>query len=204
MRLPGSTVPGKRGRRRTNRCRCSARLWEAANRKTVCAAAQTSIEGRDVCATQPWLQPLAASLLFEDQRWLANSKTRQRPQRRPRTVSTGHPLGFWFFFWGEFAERCSFYGMKTILPVYLTGVLLFADTRGGAIMNWFKMGCYLLPLLGGYLADRLFGKYWTIVGFSIPYVLGHFILGIPTKWRWRSRSCSWPGAAASSSPTSRH
>jgi dipeptide/tripeptide permease len=100
----------------------------------------------------------------------------------PATVSTRHPLGFWFFFWGEFAERCSFYGMKTILPVYLTGVLLFADTRGGAIMNWFKMGCYLLPLLGGYLADRFFGKYWTIVGFSIPYVLGHFILGIPNEW----------------------
>ncbi|HEX4073395.1 MAG TPA: hypothetical protein VHX68_19595, partial [Planctomycetaceae bacterium] len=100
----------------------------------------------------------------------------------PGTVSTRHPLGFWFFFWGEFAERCSFYGMKTILPVYLTGVLLFADTRGGAIMNWFKMGCYLLPLLGGYLADRFFWKYWTIVGFSIPYVLGHFILGIPNEW----------------------
>lgn len=95
-------------------------------------------------------------------------------------VSTRHPLGFWFFFWGEFSERCSYYGMKTILPVYLTGVLHFADTRGSQIMNWFKMGCYLLPLLGGYLADRFFGKYWTIVGFSIPYVLGHFILGIPS------------------------
>ena len=40
----------------------------------------------------------------------------------------------------------------------------------------FKMSAYLLPLLGG-LADP-FSKYWTIVGFSIPYVLGHFILGI--------------------------
>jgi POT family proton-dependent oligopeptide transporter len=100
-------------------------------------------------------------------------------QAAPHAVSMRHPLGFWFFFWGEFAERCSYYGMKTILPVYLTGVLHFTDTRGGAIMNWFKMGCYLLPLLGGYVADRFFGKYWTIVGFSIPYVLGHFILGIP-------------------------
>lgn len=96
-------------------------------------------------------------------------------------VSTWHPLGFWFFFWGEFAERCSYYGMKTILPVYLTEVLHFADTQGGEIMNWFKMGCYTLPLLGGYLADRFFGKYWTIVGFSVPYVLGHFVLGIPNE-----------------------
>jgi proton-dependent oligopeptide transporter, POT family len=94
-------------------------------------------------------------------------------------AKTSHPLGFWFFFWGEFSERCSYYGMKTILPVYLTGVLHFTDTRGSAIMNFFKMAVYLLPLLGGYLADRFFGKYWTIVGFSVPYVLGHFVLGIP-------------------------
>jgi proton-dependent oligopeptide transporter, POT family len=97
----------------------------------------------------------------------------------PAAVKTSHPLGFWFFFWGEFSERCSYYGMKTILPVYLTGVLHFADTRASAVMNIFKMGVYLLPLLGGYLADRFFGKYWTIVGFSVPYVLGHFVLGIP-------------------------
>jgi POT family proton-dependent oligopeptide transporter len=96
-------------------------------------------------------------------------------------VKTNHPIGFWFFFWGEFAERCSFYGMKAILPVYLTAVLGVADTDAGSIMNWFKMGCYALPLLGGFLADRFFGKYWTIVGFSLPYVLGHFILGIPSS-----------------------
>ena len=34
-------------------------------------------------------------------------------------VSTRHPAGLWFFFWGEFAERASFYGMRAILPLYL-------------------------------------------------------------------------------------
>jgi proton-dependent oligopeptide transporter, POT family len=96
-------------------------------------------------------------------------------------VPTSHPIGFWFFFWGEFSERCSFYGMKAILPVYLTAILAMSDATAGTYMNWFKMGCYALPLLGGYLADRFFGKYWTIIGFSIPYVLGHFVLGIPTN-----------------------
>lgn len=95
-----------------------------------------------------------------------------------------HPLAFWFFFWGEFAERCSYYGMRTILPIYLTASVSAAglglsDNDAGSTMSWFKMGCYLLPLAGGFLADRYFGKYWTIVGFSVPYVVGHFLLGIP-------------------------
>src|SRR5438477_1909588 len=70
--------------------------------------------------------------------------------------------------------------MRAILPLYLTTVLAFSDSHAAAIYSSFKAACYLLPLLGGYLADRFFGKYWTIVGFSVPYVLGHFILGIPS------------------------
>jgi proton-dependent oligopeptide transporter, POT family len=92
---------------------------------------------------------------------------------------TSHPIGFWFFFWGEFAERASYYGMRTILALYLTSVMGFAATTAGPIQYRFKAAVYFLPLLGGFIADRFFGKYWTIVGFSIPYVAGHFILGIP-------------------------
>jgi POT family proton-dependent oligopeptide transporter len=96
----------------------------------------------------------------------------------PQAVQDKHPPALWFFFWGEFAERSSYYGMRAILPLYLTSVLLFPDTEAGPIYYWFKMACYCLPLVGGFLGDRL-GRYWVIVGFSVPYVLGHFILGIP-------------------------
>ena len=102
------------------------------------------------------------------------------PQIKPETP-TSHPIGFYFIFWGEFAERCSYYGMRAILFLYLTQALKFADNQAGPIYSTFKMGCYFLPLLGGFLADRYFGKYWTIVSFSIPYVLGHFVLGIPNE-----------------------
>jgi len=97
----------------------------------------------------------------------------------PNPALDRHPVAFWFIFWGEFAERCSYYGMRAILPLYLTTILKMPDTTAGPIFYWFKMSCYFLPLVGGYLADRFLGKYWTIVGFSVPYVLGHFILGIP-------------------------
>ena len=92
-----------------------------------------------------------------------------------------HPVGLWFFFWGEFAERSSYYGMRAILFLYLTQGLHFSDTDASPIYSAFKMACYFLPLLGGYIADRWLGRYWTIVGFSVPYVLGHFILGIESE-----------------------
>jgi len=98
-----------------------------------------------------------------------------------KKVSTRHPIAFWFFFWGEFAERASYYGMRTILTLYLTAAVGLAATEASPIQYYFKAAVYFLPLLGGFVADRFFGKYWTIVGFSIPYVAGHFILGIPDR-----------------------
>jgi len=100
----------------------------------------------------------------------------------PKSVPTGHPVAFLYFFCGEFAERCSYYGMRAILPLYLTQALHFSDATGLALYSQFKTACYALPLLGGFLADRFFGKYNTIVWFSIPYVIGHFVLGIESHW----------------------
>src|SRR5689334_5794812 len=94
-----------------------------------------------------------------------------------QTTPQSHPPAIWFFFWGEFAERSSYYGMRAILFLYMTTALHYSDTDASPTYAAFKMGCYLLPLLGGLLADRWLGRYWTIVGFSVPYVLGHFILG---------------------------
>jgi dipeptide/tripeptide permease len=46
----------------------------------------------------------------------------------------------------------------------------------------YKAGCYLAPLHGGFLADRFLGKYWTIVGFSVPYVCGMLLMGVGTEY----------------------
>jgi POT family proton-dependent oligopeptide transporter len=100
----------------------------------------------------------------------------------PAADMNRHPTGLWFFFWGEFAERSSYYGMRAILPLYLTAVLHFADTTAGPIYYGFKMACYFLPLVGGIIADRWLGRYWTIVGFSVPYVLGQFTLSIESQF----------------------
>ncbi|MBX9681069.1 MAG: oligopeptide:H+ symporter [Gemmataceae bacterium] len=95
---------------------------------------------------------------------------------------TQHPTGFWFIFWGEFAERCSYYGMRAILATYMADRLGLGKENAGLYMSFFIAACYFLPLLGGFLADNYFGKYNIIVAFSIPYILGHVILGIENQY----------------------
>src|SRR5437016_3122505 len=91
---------------------------------------------------------------------------------------TEHPPGFWFIFWGEFAERCSYYGMRAILVMYMGTQLGLGMANALTYMSLFMAACYLLPLVGGYVADNYLGKYRTIVLFSLPYILGHVILGV--------------------------
>ena len=95
---------------------------------------------------------------------------------------TTHPVGFRFFFWGEFAERCSYYGMRAILAMYMTKRLGVDEADAGTYMSLFIAACYFFPLIGGYVADNFFGKYWTIVLFSVPYVIAQFLVGIENPY----------------------
>ncbi|MCX6829657.1 MAG: oligopeptide:H+ symporter [candidate division Zixibacteria bacterium] len=88
-----------------------------------------------------------------------------------------HPRGFWFIFWGELAERASFYGMKTLLLLYMIQKLGYADADSASVVSLFTAFCYILPIVGGYIADHYLGKFKTIIYFAIPYILGHIILG---------------------------
>ena len=92
-----------------------------------------------------------------------------------------HPKGFWFVFWGELAERASFYGMKALLVLYMIDKLGYTDANSSTVASFFTAACYLLPIAGGYIADRWLGKFRTIIYFAIPYIMGHIILGTFTS-----------------------
>jgi POT family proton-dependent oligopeptide transporter len=93
-----------------------------------------------------------------------------------------HPRGFWFVFWGELAERASFYGMRTVLALYLLDVLRFEPPGAASVMTLFLAAAYLTPVLGGFIADRLLGRFGTIAAFALPYVAGHVVLAaVPTR-----------------------
>src|SRR4029078_7126809 len=79
--------------------------------------------------------------------------------------------------WGELAERASYYGMPTLLALYLVDSLRYGTPDAASIVQFFMAACYVTPVLGGWVADRFLGRYRTIAWFAIPYILGHLILG---------------------------
>jgi POT family proton-dependent oligopeptide transporter len=93
-------------------------------------------------------------------------------------VPTTHPKGFWFIFFGELAERCSFYGMRGLLAFYLIHVFDKTKSEASEVVHLYMAGCYITGLLGGFIADRFLGKYWTIVLFAVPYVIGQCLIGL--------------------------
>ncbi|MBI5267265.1 MAG: MFS transporter [candidate division Zixibacteria bacterium] len=95
----------------------------------------------------------------------------------PVQLDNHHPRGFWFIFWGELAERASFYGMKTLLLLFMVNELGFSDANSATVVSLFTAACYILPIVGGYIADHYLGKFRTIIYFAIPYILGHIVLG---------------------------
>jgi POT family proton-dependent oligopeptide transporter len=101
----------------------------------------------------------------------------------PPPVSTGRmPRQIPFIIANEGCERFSFYGMRNILtPFLISSLLLFlpeAERAGEAkhVFHTFVIGVYFFPLLGGWLADRFFGKYNTVFWLSLVYCAGHACL----------------------------
>ncbi|HJW46297.1 MAG TPA: oligopeptide:H+ symporter [Lysobacter sp.] len=82
----------------------------------------------------------------------------------------------------EACERFSFYGMRNILTPFLVSTMLLyapeAERAGIAkeVFHSFVIGVYFFPLLGGWLSDRFFGKYNTVLWFSLIYCAGHACL----------------------------
>jgi POT family proton-dependent oligopeptide transporter len=83
------------------------------------------------------------------------------------------PRGVPFIIGNEAAERFSYYGMLSILTIYLSKHMQLGDDRGKEIMHLFATGVYFLPLFGAWLADKWLGRYWTILLISLFYCLGH-------------------------------
>ena len=104
---------------------------------------------------------------------------------------TGMPPGVPYIIGNEAAERFSYYGMKSVLTVFMahyilnqSGVLApMSSNEAYMYTHYFVFGVYFLPILGAIIADGLFGKYWTILSLSLVYCLGNLTLAcMATSW----------------------
>jgi proton-dependent oligopeptide transporter, POT family len=89
-----------------------------------------------------------------------------------------HPRGLIILFFAEMWERFSYYGMRGILIFYLTQHLLFDDATAGAQYGSYTSLVYLLPLVGGLLADRFLGTRKAVAFGALLLVAGHLTMAV--------------------------
>jgi POT family proton-dependent oligopeptide transporter len=103
----------------------------------------------------------------------------------PPKIST-MPPGVPYIIGNEAAERFSYYGMNSILTIFMTKYLtdkmghlsVMPPHQAEAWYHTFVSALYFLPLLGAILADAVFGKFWVVFSLSIVYCGGHLTLAL--------------------------
>lgn len=87
-----------------------------------------------------------------------------------------HPKGLMILFFAEMWERFSFYGMRGLLIFFLTQHFLFDDDFASSQYGSYGSLVYLLPLVGGIVADRYIGTRKAIVFGALLLVAGHGLM----------------------------
>ncbi|MCH7910371.1 MAG: MFS transporter, partial [Candidatus Hydrogenedentes bacterium] len=103
----------------------------------------------------------------------------------PAPITT-MPKGVPYIISNELAERFSFYGMRTILVIFMTKYLIgengqldvMSHEEAQGYIHLFISAAYFFPLLGAFLSDVFLGKYTTIISLSLVYCLGHAALAL--------------------------
>ncbi len=127
---------------------------------------------------------------------------------RRDTAFFGHPIGLGWLAFSELWERFSFYGMLSILPLYLVHFLLqpgrtehvigfpamtavLAVFYGAAvtpqalaahITGFYQSSVYATPLVGGLLADRFLGRTNSVTIGALLMAFGHFLMAFQASF----------------------
>ena len=88
-------------------------------------------------------------------------------EKKKKGVVRSFPSTYWIVIIFEFFERGSYYGMMSVLSIYLTDVLGFAKTGVGLIKGTIQPILYFLPIISGALADRFGYRRTLTVAFAL-------------------------------------
>lgn len=99
----------------------------------------------------------------------------------------GHPAGLFVLFFTEMWERFSFYGMRSLLILFLTtsavdGGWEWTRENASALFGSYVGLVYLSTMLGGYFADKIIGFRWAVVVGAALMTLGHASMALETHF----------------------
>ncbi|XP_036221344.2 peptide transporter family 1 isoform X1 [Bactrocera oleae] len=89
-----------------------------------------------------------------------------------------YPKSVFFIISNEFCERFNYYGMRTILVLYLSRQLGYSDDTATVIFHIFTMFVYFLCVFGAIVSDSWLGKFKTIFYLSLVYVAGSVLVAL--------------------------
>ncbi|XP_043695862.1 protein NRT1/ PTR FAMILY 8.3-like [Telopea speciosissima] len=87
-------------------------------------------------------------------------------------TNTGNWKACPFILGTECSERLAYYGIAKNLVTYLTHKLHEGNVSAARNVNTWQGTCYITPLIGAFLADAYWGRYWTVAVFSTIYFIG--------------------------------
>jgi len=102
----------------------------------------------------------------------------------------GHPIGLYVLFFTEMWERFSYYGMRSILVIYMIAQatnengpgLAWTELEAYQLYGWYVMLVYLISIPGGILADKVLGQKKTVMLGAVLLSIGHGVLAVETNW----------------------
>ncbi len=87
-----------------------------------------------------------------------------------------HPKGLWVLFGTEMWERFNFYGMRTLLTLFIVHALAMSKEESSIIYGGFLGLCYLTPMLGGFVSDKYLGNRNCILLGGTLMAIGQLLL----------------------------
>jgi POT family proton-dependent oligopeptide transporter len=99
----------------------------------------------------------------------------------------GHPAGLFVLFFTEMWERFSFYGMRSLLILFLTASAMdggwgWSRENASSLFGSYVGLVYLSTMLGGYFADKIIGFRWAVVVGACLMTLGHASMAVETEF----------------------
>ncbi|AFL96944.1 peptide MFS transporter [Ornithobacterium rhinotracheale] len=98
------------------------------------------------------------------------------PNGIPQKEILGHPAGLFVLFFSEMWERFCYYGMRTLLTLYVVKALLQSDATAFSIYGAYTGLVYAAPVLGGWVADHVLGYKYSVLFGGIMMMIGEMLI----------------------------